>query len=93
MTKNHKNQQVSEWLRINEAAAIAPCSPQTIRLWIKRGWLPAYRLGPRLIGIQRADLDAWLSRERLPREGHGVKGTGAVDDGGGGHDEVVSSPC
>lgn len=43
---------------LTEAATRAGVSPRTIRRYIAAGHLPAYRLGPRLIRVAVADLDA-----------------------------------
>ncbi|MCD2443458.1 helix-turn-helix domain-containing protein [Agromyces sp. SYSU K20354] len=46
-----------EKITIATAAALTDVSTETVRNWISRGYLPAVRLGPRLIRIRRADLD------------------------------------
>lgn len=43
---------------LTEAAARAGVSPRTIRRYIAAGRLPGYRVGPRLIRVDVADLDA-----------------------------------
>lgn len=43
---------------IPQAAAPKGVSTKTVRRWVASGVLPAYRLGPRLIRIRAADLDA-----------------------------------
>ena len=45
-------------LSIRQAADYQGVSTDTIRRWIASGDLPAWRLGPKLIRIDRADLDA-----------------------------------
>ena len=61
---------VTEELSIAQASEILGCSPDTIRNYIARGDLPAYRVkGSRLIRIHRADLDAMLTR--IPTTGGG----------------------
>ena len=52
---------------ITEAAAYADVSTRTIRRWIAAGMLPGYRLGPRLVKVDLADLEA-LAR-RIPTGG------------------------
>jgi len=47
-----------ESLTIKQAAASKAVSTKTIRRWIALGLLPAERLGPRLIRIRAADLEA-----------------------------------
>jgi hypothetical protein len=48
----------------NEAVAYAHVPPGTMRDWIRRGVLPAYRIGPRLLQVDLNDIDAL--RRRLP---------------------------
>lgn len=45
-------------LSLTEAAEYLSLDPRTIRRYIAAGRLPAYRVGPRLIKIDTADLDA-----------------------------------
>lgn len=42
---------------LTEAAASRGVSTRTVRRWIAAGLLPAYRVGPRLVRIDPADLD------------------------------------
>lgn len=48
----------STLLTISEAAAFCGTHKNTIRRWISTGALRAYRLGPRLIRVDAADLQA-----------------------------------
>ena len=41
-----------------ESAAYMGVNESTIRRWIKKGLLPAERVGPRLLRIKPVDLDA-----------------------------------
>jgi excisionase family DNA binding protein len=43
-----------------DSAAYADVSTRTIRRWISAGHLPGYRIGPRLIKVDLAELDAML---------------------------------
>lgn len=54
------------YLRVTDAAAQLGISPRTLREWIRRGVLPGYRLGPRLIQVRRTDVDA--IRQRMAGE-------------------------
>ena len=45
----------SDVLSVMETAAALSCSPQTVRNLIRRGVLPAYRVG-RVFRVRRADL-------------------------------------
>lgn len=47
-------------LKVADAAEYVGVTTKTIRRWISSGHLPASRLGPKLIRIRRADLDACL---------------------------------
>lgn len=43
-----------------EAGRLLNCSPRTVRRRVAEGTLKAYRVGPRLIKIDAADVDALL---------------------------------
>lgn len=45
------------WAGLDEAETYSRVPRRTLRHWIAKGWLPAYRLGPRLIQVDLADLD------------------------------------
>jgi len=49
-----------DWLLLEEAAAVARVSAETIRYWIKRGRLASVRPGRRRM-IRRGELEAFLS--------------------------------
>jgi excisionase family DNA binding protein len=46
---------------IETAATLAGCSPRTIRRYISQGRLSGYRMGPRLIRVDLAEIEALLS--------------------------------
>lgn len=48
-----------------EAARIANVHPATIRRRIADGTLKAYRIGPRLIRVDRASLEALMTGQRV----------------------------
>jgi excisionase family DNA binding protein len=50
-----------EFLTVDEVAARLKVNPQTVRNWIDRRALPAYRIGRR-VRISRADFDDCRSR-------------------------------
>lgn len=56
-----------EWLTVEQVAAETSAHRNTVLRWIDKGYLPAYRFGPRVIRINRADLDAMIQESRLPR--------------------------
>ncbi|MFE3758014.1 excisionase family DNA-binding protein [Nocardia tengchongensis] len=43
-------------MSLREAAALAQVDIKTIRRWIDRGHLVAYRMGPRLLRVERSEL-------------------------------------
>ena len=47
-------------LTVQDGAARASVSTKTIRRWIARGELNGYRMGPRLVRIDAAELDGML---------------------------------
>lgn len=51
-----------------EAAAYKGVNESTIRRWIYKGLLPAQRVGPRLLRIKRADLDAMNQPVRVEQK-------------------------
>lgn len=52
----------SDLMSLTSAARYAMVSRTTIRRWIDAG-LPAHRVGPKLLRIDRAELDAFLGRD------------------------------
>lgn len=64
-------QQLSEpYLTVSQAAEHFSVHPSTIRRWIDRGRLPAYRLGEKRIGLRPSDLARQVA-PRPPRPAHG----------------------
>lgn len=55
-----KNETAPRWLSKREACEHLGVTDRTLRTYIAEGRLPAYRLGPRLVRIDAADLDALL---------------------------------
>lgn len=53
-----KSPDTHTYLSVQDAASRIGVHPKTIRRWIKAGHLTAYQVGPRLIRINPADLDA-----------------------------------
>lgn len=52
---------MSRFLSIQQAADEVGVNPKTIRRWISDGRLTARRVGPRLIRIERAELDRLMA--------------------------------
>ncbi len=52
-------------LSVNEAAALLRVHASTIRRWIDRGDLPAYRIGQRRVAVKRSDLDRLIAPVHL----------------------------
>lgn len=51
-------QETPQWVTIRDAAEHYQCSTKTIRRWITQGLIDAQRVGPRLIRVSTASLDA-----------------------------------
>ncbi|MGC5245375.1 helix-turn-helix domain-containing protein [Gordonia sp. DT219] len=51
----------STYLSVQQAADELDVSPKTIRRWISAGRLTARRAGPRLLRIERAELDRLMA--------------------------------
>ena len=60
---------LGDWKSTHEAAEYAGVCVRTIRRRILDGSLPAHRIGPRLLKIDRADLDRLFTR--VPAAGNG----------------------
>lgn len=71
-----------EFLTVHEIAALLQLNPQTVRNWIDRGELPAYRVGRR-VRIARADFDAKLNAGATGREEAAADGPTGADFWGG----------
>jgi excisionase family DNA binding protein len=65
-----------QYLTVSQAAKLLSVHPSTIRRWIDQGRLPAYRLGPKRIGVRAVDLAGLVA----PRPVRGETGRG-VDKG------------
>jgi excisionase family DNA binding protein len=70
MSKKSRQPLSEPYLTIAQAAVQLSVHPSTIRRWIDRGRLPAYRLGEKRIGVRPSDL-ARLVSPRPPGQGHG----------------------
>jgi excisionase family DNA binding protein len=56
------------YITVDAAAEMLSVSPRTIRRMISRGELAGYRLGPRLLRVDEAEVQALL--RRIPTVGH-----------------------
>ncbi len=65
----HKPTQSRDWKSPRESAAYTGVSVKTIRRRIADGSLPARRMGPRLLKIDTADLDALFRPVATVRDG------------------------
>jgi excisionase family DNA binding protein len=45
------------WASLEQAETYSNIPRRTLRRWIAKGWLPAYRLGPRQIQVDLNDVD------------------------------------
>lgn len=57
-----------QYLTVHQTARLLSVHPSTIRRWIDRGILPAYRIGPKRIAVRQSDLDAASSPRVLNQE-------------------------
>ena len=64
------------WARFNNAADYAGVPRRTLRDWVSRGRLPAYRIGPRQLQVDLNDIDAL--RVRIPTAEPGGNGGGGA---------------
>ena len=61
------------YLTTSDIARELNISPGTVWSWIKKGWLPGYKLGPRTLRIKKSDLEHFL-RDGMPQKGRPAKG-------------------
>ncbi len=64
MPRNSRSAPEPRWASLLEAGEYAAVPHRTVRDWIKRGWLPGYRIGPRQIQVDLNDVDKL--RRRIP---------------------------
>lgn len=50
----------TQWITLEAAAARLAVEPRTIRRYISAGRLTGYRLGPRMLRVSAAEVDALL---------------------------------
>lgn len=55
-------------LTADEVAERLGLTTETVLVWVRRGELPAFRLG-RAIRFREHELDAWLDERATPRQG------------------------
>ena len=58
------------YVSIPDAAKLANCSPKTIRRRISDGTIPAYRMGPRMLRVDQADIERAM--RPIPTAGRGA---------------------
>lgn len=57
------------FVRQFQAAQMLGVTPDTIRAWIKRGYLPKpVKLGPRVVGWLREDFKNFIEQKRTPQD-------------------------
>jgi excisionase family DNA binding protein len=61
-TKSATTPQRHSLVSCAQAAAYADVSTKTVRRWISGGRLTGYRVGPRLVKVDLADLDKMIKR-------------------------------
>ncbi len=59
----------STYISIDDAALRLRVHSKTVRKWVAAGHVPAYRLGPKVLRIKLADLEAMVERKRVPTAG------------------------
>lgn len=64
MARRKDRQPEPRWLPLYEAADYLNVPHRTLRDWISRGLVPAYKVGPRQIQLRTDDLDRL--RKRIP---------------------------
>jgi excisionase family DNA binding protein len=72
MNRNTRHLVDDQYLTVERAARQLSVHPSTIRRWIDQGHLPAYRLGPKRIGVRQSD----LATMAVPRPTRGEKDSG-----------------
>ena len=60
-----------DYLTVAEAAALPRVGRSTIRRWIRRGHVPAYRIGQRRVALKRTDLTKLITPARSGGEQRG----------------------
>lgn len=61
MSRKERQSLTESYLTVGQAAERLSVHPSTIRRWIDRGRLPAYRLGEKRIGVRPTDLAKLVS--------------------------------
>ena len=70
MSKKSRQPFAEPYLTVVQAAEHLSVHPSTIRRWIDRGRLPAYRLGEKRVGVKPSDLARLVApRPARPRQG------------------------
>ncbi|MEV0292592.1 helix-turn-helix domain-containing protein [Nocardia sp. NPDC050710] len=54
--ESDKSSPTGQLISLREAAVLAEVSSKTVRRWISHGRLRAYRMGPRLLRVERNEL-------------------------------------
>lgn len=53
-------------ISIREAARELHCAERVLRAAVRKGELPAFRLGKRTLRIERGELHEWVRSKRVP---------------------------
>ena len=56
---------LDDLVTVDEFAELVGFSAVSVRRWIARGLLPAYRLGPRLVRVDRRDARLLVTRREV----------------------------
>lgn len=65
MTRRNRGRRIPEAVSIQFTAELLDVSAITVRRWIKRGYILAYRIGPQIIRIPRSEIKR-MREHRLP---------------------------
>lgn len=63
--RNRKSNRIPEAVSLQQAAEILDVCDLTIRRWIRRGFIRAFRVGPQLVRIPRSEI-ARMRDLRMP---------------------------
>lgn len=64
MSKEYEEMQVEKWVNLEDVAEHLSLSQDTVRTWIKKGKLPAYKAGKRY-KFKISEVDEWVRTGRI----------------------------
>lgn len=57
------NNQIDNYISIEEAAEYLGVKTATIRSWIKNKGMPSHRVGGKLLKFKKSEIDEWINNE------------------------------